>query len=313
MMQGELTHRPVLLNEVLDALNVQPDGIYLDGTFGRGGHARAVLARLGAQGRLLATDKDPVAIEAGRKLMAEDERFSIVQGSFTMLGQEAKQRGWQGRVSGILLDLGVSSPQLDDASRGFSFRSDGPLDMRMDTTSGESAAEWLSHAGEREIADVLFEYGEERHARRIARAIIASREAEGPIRTTRRLAEIVAAANPSWERDKHPATRSFQAIRIHINGELQELDSFLPQSVELLAPGGRLAIISFHSLEDRRVKRFIRDEARGDDFPPGLPVTADMIHARLRAVGKAVTAGAEELDGNPRARSAVLRVAERCA
>ena len=189
MAQGELIHRPVLLDEVLEALNVQPDGIYLDGTFGRGGHARAVLARLGAQGRLLATDKDPVAIEAGRKLMAEDERFSIVQGSFTMLGQEARQRGWQGRVSGILLDLGVSSPQLDDASRGFSFRSDGPLDMRMDTSSGESAAEWLSHAAEREITDVLFEYGEERHARRIARAIVACREAEGAIRTTKRLAE----------------------------------------------------------------------------------------------------------------------------
>lgn len=313
MAQGELTHRPVLMNEVLEALNVQPDGIYLDGTFGRGGHARAVLARLGEQGRLLAIDKDPEAIAAGRTLMAEDERFCIVQGSFTMLGLEAKQRGWQGRVSGILLDLGVSSPQLDDASRGFSFRSDGPLDMRMDSSGGESAAEWLSHASEREIADVLFEYGEERHGRRIARAIVRSREAEGPIRTTGRLAEVVAAANPSWERDKHPATRAFQAIRIHINRELAELDLFLPQCVELLASGGRLAIISFHSLEDRRVKRFIRDEARGDDFPPGLPITADQLHARLRAVGKAIHAGDEELRDNPRARSAVLRVAERCA
>jgi 16S rRNA (cytosine1402-N4)-methyltransferase len=313
MAQGELIHRPVLMAEVLEALNVQEGGIYLDGTFGRGGHARAVLARLGEQGRLLATDKDPVAIEAGRQLMAEDERFSIVQGSYTMLGQEAKRRGWQGRVSGILLDLGVSSPQLDDASRGFSFRSDGPLDMRMDTSSGESASEWLAHASEKEIADVLFEYGEERHARRIARAIVQSRESEGPLKTTGRLAEIVAAANPSWERDKHPATRSFQAIRIHINRELHELDEFLPQCIELLAPGGRLAIISFHSLEDRRVKRFIRDEARGDNFPPGLPVTADQIRARLRAVGKAIYAGDDEVRDNPRARSAVLRVAERCA
>ncbi|HEY0635713.1 MAG TPA: 16S rRNA (cytosine(1402)-N(4))-methyltransferase RsmH [Gammaproteobacteria bacterium] len=313
MAHEELTHRPVLLNEVLEALNIQSGGIYLDGTFGRGGHARAVLARLGAQGQLLATDKDPAAIETGRKLMAEDGRFGIVQGSYTMLGLEAKRHGWEGRVNGILLDLGVSSPQLDDASRGFSFRSDGPLDMRMDTTSGESAAAWLAHASEREIADVLFEYGEERHARRIARAIVRSREADGPIQTTGRLAEVVAAANPSWERDKHPATRSFQAIRIHINGELNELEQFLPQCIDLLAPGGRLAIISFHSLEDRRVKRFIRDQARGDDFPPGLPITSDQIHARLRAVGKAIYASDDELRDNPRARSAVLRVAERCA
>ena len=255
MVQETLLHRPVLLNEVLEALNIQPDGIYLDGTFGRGGHARAVLARLGAQGQLLATDKDPAAIETGRKLMAEDARFGIVQGSYTMLGHEAQQRGWTGKVNGILLDLGVSSPQLDDASRGFSFRSDGPLDMRMDTTSGESAAEWLAHASERDIADVLFEYGEERHAKRIARAIIKTRESEGPIKTTGRLAEVVAAANPSWERDKHPATRSFQAIRIAVNDELGALREGLGGIIPRLKPGGRIAVITFHSLEDRVVKR----------------------------------------------------------
>jgi len=305
-----MTHRPVLFDEVLEALNIHADGIYLDGTFGRGGHSAAILERLNENGRLLAMDKDPQAIAVAEQKFAGDPRFSIVRGSYTMLGQEVEQRGWKGKVDGILLDLGVSSPQLDDASRGFSFRHDGPLDMRMDPDSGISAAEWINSAKEGEIAQVLKEYGEERFAKRIARAIVQLRE-EQPITTTARLAKIVADANPKWEKDKNPATRSFQAIRIFINAELEELDEVLQQSVDVLAPGGRLAVISFHSLEDRRVKRFIRDEARGGDFPPDLPVTDSQMNRRLRAVGKDIRAGKEELAENPRSRSAVLRVAER--
>jgi len=311
-MGNELEHRPVLLDEVLAALNIRPEGIYLDGTFGRGGHSAAILQQLNDNGRLLATDKDPQAVEVARQRFASDKRFSIVQGSFTMLGQEVEKRGWKGKVDGILLDLGVSSPQLDDPQRGFSFHRDGPLDMRMDPESGVSAAEWLATAKEAEIAQVLKEYGEERFAKRIARAIVQQREMS-PITTTGQLAKIVAEANPKWEKDKNPATRSFQAIRIFINSELDELEQTLAQSVDLLAPGGRLAVISFHSLEDRRVKRFIRDEARGGEFPPDLPVTEAQFNRRLRAVGKDIRAGQEELAVNPRARSAVLRVAERLA
>lgn len=309
-MADAYEHRPVLLDEVLEALNIRPDGIYLDGTFGRGGHSAAILERLSENGRLLAMDKDPQAIAVAQNRFAGDRRFSIVRGSYTMLGQEIEQRGWKGRVDGILLDLGVSSPQLDDPSRGFSFRHDGPLDMRMDPDSGQSAAEWLAEASESDIAMVLKEYGEERFAKRIARAIVRERT-QAPITTTARLAKIVAEANPKWERDKHPATRSFQAIRIFINAELEELEQVLAQSVEVLAPGGRLAVISFHSLEDRRVKRFIRDEVRGGEFPPGLPVTDAQLNRRLRAVGKDIRAGEAELAVNPRSRSAVLRVAER--
>jgi len=309
-MTQPLEHLPVLFDEVLEALNIRADGIYLDGTFGRGGHSGAILERLNENGHLLAMDKDPQAIAVAEQRFAGDPRFSIVRGSYTMLGQEVEKRGWKGKVDGILLDLGVSSPQLDDPSRGFSFRHDGPLDMRMDPESGLSAAEWLASAKEAEIAQVLKEYGEERFAKRIAKAIVRERQ-ESPIVTTARLAKIVAEANPKWERDKHPATRSFQAIRIYINGELVELEQVLEQSVEVLAPGGRLAIISFHSLEDRRVKRFIRDEARGGDFPPGLPVTDAQLNRRLRAVGKDIRASEAELEVNPRARSAVLRVAER--
>ncbi len=309
-MTDAYEHRPVLLDEVLEALNIRPDGIYLDGTFGRGGHSAAILERLSENGRLLAMDKDPQAIAVAQSRFAGDSRFSIVRGSYTMLGQEIEQRGWKGRVDGILLDLGVSSPQLDDPSRGFSFRHDGPLDMRMDPDSGQSAAEWLAEASESDIAMVLKEYGEERFAKRIARAIVRERT-QAPITTTARLAKIVAEANPKWERDKHPATRSFQAIRIFINAELEELEQVLAQSVDVLAPGGRLAVISFHSLEDRRVKRFIRDEVRGGEFPPGLPVTDAQLNRRLRAVGKDIRAGEAELAVNPRSRSAVLRVAER--
>ncbi len=230
-----------------------------------------------------------------------------------MLADEVKRRNWEGRVNGILLDLGVSSPQLDEAERGFSFMRNGPLDMRMDPESGESAAEWLARAGAGEIAQVLKEYGEERYAKRIAGAIVREREQNGPITTTGRLAEVVKAAHPRWEKDKHPATRAFQAIRIHINGELEELDQALEQALELLAPGGRLAVISFHSLEDCRVKRFMQKQVRGDEFPPDLPVPASALKPKLKLVGKAQRASDSELEANPRARSAVLRVAEKVA
>jgi 16S rRNA (cytosine1402-N4)-methyltransferase len=312
-MMNEMEHHPVLLEEVLEALQIRADGIYLDGTFGRGGHSARMLAQLGDNGRLLATDKDPQAIATAEQRFGDDPRFSIVRGSFTMLAAEAEQRGWHGKVNGILLDLGVSSPQLDDASRGFSFMNDGPLDMRMDPESGISAAQWLATAKASEIAEVLKEYGEERFAKRIAGAIVKVREEPGALTTTAQLAKVVKEANPKWERDKHPATRSFQAIRIYINRELDDLDAFLEQAVELLAPGGRLAIISFHSLEDRRVKRFIREEARGDDFPPDLPVMDSQLNRRLKPLGKAIRAGKAELALNPRARSAVLRVAEKVA
>lgn len=308
-----MEHRPVLLDEVLDGLAIRADGIYLDGTFGRGGHSAALLARLGEQGRLLAMDKDPQAVDTARQRFASEPRFEIVQGSFTRLGDEVRQRGWLGRVDGIMLDLGVSSPQLDDPRRGFSFRGDGPLDMRMDPTSGRSAAEWLNSASDSDIARVLKDYGEERHAKRIARAIVKSRTEEGALLNTAKLASVVAAANPSWERDKHPATRSFQAIRIFVNGELDELEQVLAMSLDILAAGGRLAVISFHSLEDRLVKRFIRDQVRGGDFPPGLPIRDAQLQRRLRAIGKDIRAGEAELAVNPRARSAVLRVAERLA
>lgn len=303
-------HRPVLLAEVVDALNITPEGIYVDATFGRGGHAQVILQQLGPGGALLGIDKDPQAVAAARQMFEGEPRFSIERGTFAMLGQYVQERGWMGKVNGVLLDLGVSSPQLDDPLRGFSFRQDGPLDMRMDPATGISAAQWLATASEQEITSVLYTYGEERYARRIVRAVVAARQEE-PITTTGRLAAIVAAANPAWERDKHPATRSFQAIRIFINHELDDVQACLPQVVEALAPGGRLAVISFHSLEDRIVKRFIREQVRGDDFPPGLPVTQAQMRPRLRAVGKATYAGAVELQSNPRARSAVLRVAEK--
>ncbi|HEX7029730.1 MAG TPA: 16S rRNA (cytosine(1402)-N(4))-methyltransferase RsmH [Gammaproteobacteria bacterium] len=310
--QGE--HEPVLLQACLAGLAVRPDGFYVDGTFGRGGHAAAVLERLAAGGRLLAFDKDPDAVRVARERFGGDARFRIVHGSFTMLERTVDEQGDAGRVDGILLDLGVSSPQLDDAARGFSFQSEGPLDMRMDPTAGKSVAEWLAEADETEIARVLFEYGEERFSRRIARAIV-ERRAEQPLRTTRDLAELIAAAVPTREKGKHPATRSFQALRILINKELDDLDEVLAQCVRVLAPGGRLCVISFHSLEDRRVKRFIRDHSRPPRPPKGLPRGLPVPEQRspLRPVGKAVIADAAEVDRNPRARSAVLRCAERVA
>ncbi|MCP5143014.1 MAG: 16S rRNA (cytosine(1402)-N(4))-methyltransferase RsmH [Chromatiales bacterium] len=313
MNQGDFSgHVPVLLHESVDALAVRPDGIYLDGTFGRGGHASEVLARLGPDGRLLAFDKDPQAVETALRRFGSDERFSIERGSFAMLARVADQRGLRGRVDGVLLDLGVSSPQFDQGERGFSFLRDGPLDMRMDPEVGESAADWLARAREADIAQVLRVFGEERFAKRIAGAIVRTR-AESPIRTTAQLAAIIAAAVPRHEPGKHPATRSFQAIRIHINKELDDLGEALVAALEVLRPGGRLAVISFHSLEDRIVKRFIRDEARGASHVPGMPVPEHMLRRRLRAVGKEIRPGDAELARNPRARSSVLRVAERLA
>ena len=301
-------HQTVLLREAVDALVTDPAGFYVDGTFGRGGHSAEILARLAPEGRLLALDRDPVAVAVGRERFAGDPRFEIAQGPFSELGVRVQERGLQGRVCGILLDIGVSSPQLDEAERGFSFLRDGPLDMRMDPTRGESAAQWLARASEEEIARVLKEYGEERFARRIARAIVL-RRAEQPFERTLDLAKVVSDANPAWEKGKNPATRPFQAIRIHVNDELGELARALERSVEVLAPGGRLAVISFHSLEDRMVKRFIRDHERGPVLPRHLPVPASALAPKLRGVGKAIQPGAEEIEENPRARSAVLRVA----
>ncbi len=304
-------HESVLLHEAVQALVTQQDGVYVDGTFGRGGHSRALLAQLSERGRLLALDKDPQAVAAGRELAQEDARFVIEQGSFAEL-PAIVPRHYSGLLDGVLLDLGVSSPQLDQAERGFSFLRDGPLDMRMNPGAGESAADWLNRAGAGEIARVLKEYGDERFARRIANAVVAER-AQQPIRTTLHLARVVSEAHPAWEKGRHPATRSFQAIRIHVNNELEDLRVFLDAVLDLLAVGGRLVVISFHSLEDRMVKRFIKHHVRGDDLPPNVPVTADQLNRRLRQVGRAVKAGGDEVDSNVRSRSAIMRVAEKIA
>ncbi|MFP4696595.1 16S rRNA (cytosine(1402)-N(4))-methyltransferase RsmH [Thiohalospira sp.] len=302
-------HRPVLCDAALEGLAVRPDGLYVDATYGRGGHAAAILERLGPEGRLWVLDRDPEAVAAAREQLGGDARVTIVADSFAHLGKHLRAAGLHGAVDGILLDLGVSSPQLDRAERGFSFRHDGPLDMRMDPDQGEDAASWLAGVEEKELVRVLRDYGEERFARRIARAIVAAR-AEEPIATTGRLATIVAGAVPRREPGRDPATRTFQALRIAVNDELGELERVLPVALEALARGGRLAVISFHSLEDRRVKRFMRDEARGD-APPDMPLREDQIRRRLTLVGGARRAGESEVAENPRARSAVLRVAER--
>lgn len=312
MTAGDDAHKPVLLDEALAALAVRGDGYYVDGTFGRGGHSGAILGRLGPAGHLLAIDQDADAVSSAREQFGDDPRFSVAHASFAELDEVVNARGIGGQVDGVLLDLGVSSPQLDDADRGFSFLRDGALDMRMDQRQATSAADWVAKASEMEISSVLHRFGEERHARRIARAIVAARR-ESPISTTRRLAEIVAAANPAWERDKHPATRTFQAIRIHINQELSAIEQCLPQAVKVLKIGGRLAVITFHSLEDRLVKQFFRNAARGDRFPKGLPVPADRLSPSLRLLGKPVAPSASEVARNPRARSARLRAAERIA
>jgi 16S rRNA (cytosine1402-N4)-methyltransferase len=305
-------HDSVLLQTSIEALKIDPAGIYIDGTFGRGGHSRKILSALDERGRLLAIDRDPEAVACAGRMFAQDARFQIVQESFAMLAEVSAQAGLMGRVNGILLDLGVSSPQLDQPERGFSFTKDGPLDMRMDPSSGISAAEWLAQAEMKEIAEVLKKYGEERHAKRIARAIVEAR-AQAPISRTLQLAEIVSKANPAWEKTKHPATRSFQGIRIYINGELDDLRRALKSVIDVLTVGGRLAVISFHSLEDRMVKRFMRDQAKGDRYPAGVPVTQESLQPRLRLIGRAVRPSMDETANNPRARSAVLRVAERLA
>lgn len=306
----EAAHVPVLAQEAVAALAIQPDGVYVDATFGRGGHSRLILDRLGAQGRLIALDRDPDAIRAGAAL--QDKRLTLVRSAFSRLGAVLDALG-MAQVNGILLDIGVSSPQLDDATRGFSFRFDAPLDMRMDPDSGMSAADWLATAAEGEISEVIRTYGEERFAKSIARAIVAARQKEA-ILGTGQLAGLIAAAVKRREPGQHPATRSFQAIRIYLNRELEELSVVLPQCINRLQPGGRLAVISFHSLEDRIVKRFMRDEAMGEQAPARLPIPAAMLKpGRLRLIGRAQHATDEEIAANPRARSAVLRVAERAA
>lgn len=308
-----MDHQPVLLHEALQHLAIQPNGIYIDGTFGRGGHASAILAQLGPDGRLLAFDKDPAAVAAAKvSSLSADMRFSIVHGSYTLMRQVAEQRDWLGKVNGILLDLGVSSPQLDEAQRGFSFLRDGPLDMRMDTTQTLTAAHWVNHATQQELRQAFFTYGEERYATRIAAAICTART-QTPITTTQQLANIIAQAHPRWEHHKHPATRVFQAIRIVINRELEELPAALEQCLDVLSCGGRLAVISFHSLEDRIVTNFIRTHATTAQLPKGLALTqaAIAMHLRIKRINKAIRPNNMELTSNPRARSATLRIMEK--
>jgi len=303
-------HITVLLNEAVAALITDPSGFYVDGTFGRGGHSALVMQQLAADGRLLGIDKDLAAIATANARFADDSRFAIAHGSFAELAQLVAERDMTGKVAGVLLDLGVSSPQLDEAERGFSFMQDGPLDMRMDQTRGQSAAEWVNSASEDDIIWVFREYGEERFAKRMARAIIAERE-KTPFTRTKHLAEVIKEANPAWEKGKHPATRAFQAIRIQVNNELTDLDSVLEQALAVLAPGGRLVVISFHSLEDRAVKRFIRRQELGDPVPKGLPLRDDQLNKRMRSLSKAVKASDAEVNANVRSRSAVMRVAEK--
>ena len=305
-------HSTVLLKEAVDGLMIDADGLYIDGTFGRGGHTAELLSRLSDKGSVIAIDKDLDAIAAGKVRFAEEDRLSLVHASFADLAEIVKQASKHGEVSGVLLDLGVSSPQLDVAERGFSFLRDGPLDMRMDTSKGLSAAEWLASADEQDIAKVIKDYGEERFARRMAAAIVRER-AESPIERTVQLAKILADAHPAWERGKHPATKAFQAIRIFINRELADLEDLLQQVIDCLAVGGRLVVISFHSLEDRRVKRFIRDQERGIKLPKNLPIPDVDRGVRLVKVGKAIKPEAIEVDNNVRARSAVMRIAKRVA
>lgn len=304
-------HVPVLLEESLAGVTIKPEGRYIDATFGRGGHSKALLSALSGAGRLLVIDKDPLAVEAARQL--QDSRLIIRHGSFAELASHVKTLGWEGKVDGILMDLGVSSPQLDQAERGFSFLREGPLDMRMDSTAGQTAAEWLAAADESVIADIIWRYGEERWSRRIARAIVNYR-AHTPIETTTQLAHLIETAvpkRPGFQKKKHPATQTFQAIRMHLNQELQDLECALEQALCVLAPGGRLAVISFHSLEDRLVKQFMRRHAAGEALPPKLPVKEQEVPRRLKLLGRAIKASQDEIAQNARARSARLRVAEK--
>ena len=303
-------HVPVLLGPVLEGLGIRNNGIYMDATFGRGGHASAILERLGDDGRLIAIDRDPDAIRSAPKALVEDPRFELVRSDFGRLEACAEARGLLGRVDGLLLDLGVSSPQLDEPGRGFSFQHDGPLDMRMDPDSGVSAADFLRTVDEKTLTTVLRQFGEETQARRIAGAIVAAR-AEQPITGTAQLAAIVASVVPAHTRKKHPATKTFQAIRIHVNRDLEQLESVLRQSLDLLRRGGRLCVISFQSLEDRLVKRFIRDQSLVAEPYRGLPEIPEAYRPALKPVGKPVTASEAEIAANPRARSARLRTAER--
>ncbi len=310
-MCQEFQHTTVLLDEAVNGLALKQDGIYIDGTFGRGGHSRLILSLLGPEGRLIAIDRDPQAIAVAKDIT--DPRFSIIHGPFSDLSNYIKELELLGKIDGVLLDLGVSSPQLDDAERGFSFMRDGPLDMRMDPTRGLSAAQWLLKADDEEIAWVLKTFGEERFAKRIARAIV-ERNREQPMSRTHELASLIASATPIRDKHKHPATRSFQAIRIYINSELEEIECALEGALDVLAPTGRLSVISFHSLEDRIVKRFIRQHSKGPNVPAGLPMTEEQLNAKggrkLKSLGKMMPSE-HEVSQNPRARSSVLRFAER--
>jgi len=310
MAEIERSHRPVLLTETMEALAIKPGGIYLDGTFGRGGHTQAILDRLDENGRLLAMDQDPQAIEVAHQKFAHDSRFEIVQKNFESMEEVVAERGLQQKVDGVLLDIGVSSPQLDDASRGFSFLKPGLLDMRMNPHAGQSAAEWLAVVDEYDLVTVLMRLGEEKFARRIAHAIVETRQ-HTAITDTVQLANIIEAAIPVKDKNKHPATRSFQAIRIYINRELEVLENALQAALNVLSVGGRLVVISFHSLEDRIVKRFFRDKARGPQLPKDIPVMTRDIEQPYKLAGKAIKPGKQELQENPRARSSVLRVLER--
>lgn len=309
-------HITVLLHEAVEGLALKENGIYIDGTFGRGGHSRLILSRLSEQGRLIGIDRDPRAIAEAQKI--QDPRFHIEHNSFSHIAEICEKLDLVGKIDGILLDLGVSSPQLDEAARGFSFMKDGPLDMRMDTTQGLSAAQWLAQVSVDDLTWVLKTFGEERFAKRIATAIVAFNKSAAKNGTellsrTGQLAELIAQAVPFKDKHKHPATRSFQAIRIFINSELEELESVLNAALDMLAPQGRLSIISFHSLEDRMVKRFMKKQSQGDAIPKGLPLREDQIqrNQKLKTVGKAILPSEAEIQANPRSRSAVLRVAER--
>ena len=306
-MKVGLPHDTVLLHEAIEALQVKSDGAYVDGTFGRGGHSRLILEKLGASGRLVALDKDPAAVAVAQAIA--DPRFVMVHSGFAHLAEVLRGLSIE-KINGVLLDLGMSSPQLDDVQRGFSFRFDAPLDMRMDTSSGQTAAQWLESADEGLLEEVIRGYGEERFAKQIARALVAARQ-ERRIVTTHQLSEIVAKVVRTREPGKNPATRTFQAIRIYLNHELEELARILPQCADCLKPGGRIVIISFHSLEDRMVKHFLRGMVQGDKLPHKLPIrAADVPKGKLRLIGKAVRATHQEVVANPRARSAVMRVAE---
>ncbi|WP_184681100.1 16S rRNA (cytosine(1402)-N(4))-methyltransferase RsmH [Pseudomonas fluvialis] len=312
MTASDYRHITVLLDEAVEQLALRADGCYVDGTFGRGGHSRLILEGLGAQGRLLGFDKDPLAIATGNALAAEDGRFVIVQRSFADMGDELAARQLTGQVQGVLLDLGVSSPQLDDPTRGFSFLNDGPLDMRMNPDAGVSAAQFIATADAEEIARVFKEYGEERFAKRMARAVV-ERRALKPFERTADLAAVLTEANPAWEKGKNPATRAFQGLRIHVNNELGDLERGLDAALESLAVGGRLVVISFHSLEDRIVKQFMRRHAKGeaDNLPRHLPIIPKAFEPRLKLLGKPIFASDAEVKANPRSRSAVMRVAEK--